>query len=154
MPSFRVSSVVAAATLVASSSVVLAQRQPTPRTDVGRAVRPAARQTPAPIAASEHATVVKVRVARRNVFAPGALQSVVSVTPHADNRRLRIALDSDVYYRSSDVELDGAVAPISHYFTFGSLPAGEYTVVATVFGPEGPRGVNRLEFSVLGLGAN
>lgn len=82
---------------------------------------------------------VTLRLSARMAFAPAVIRSVIRVAPHADNRRLRLTLDSPDFYRSSDVELDGASAASAHYFNWSALPAGSYTVVATVFGPEGQR---------------
>jgi hypothetical protein len=94
---------------------------------------------------------VTMRLSARMAFAPAVIRSVIRVTPHRDNRMLRLTLDSDDYYRSSDVELDGSSAPSAHYFNWASLPAGSYKVVATVFGAGGERAQTFTTLDVRGL---
>jgi hypothetical protein len=89
--------------------------------------------------AADEPPPVTMRLSARMAFAPAVIRSVIRVAPHADNRRLRLTLDSPDFYRSSDVELDGASAASAHYFNWEALPAGSYTVVATVFGSDGER---------------
>lgn len=96
---------------------------------------------------------VTMRLSPRMAFAPAVVRTTVRVTPHRDNRLLRLTLDSPDYYRSSDVQLDGAGAPSAHYFDWGSLPPGAYSVVATVFGADGPRGQTIETLDVRGLGS-
>jgi hypothetical protein len=83
------------------------------------------------------------------LMSPAAVRSVVRVAPHADNRTLRIVMDSANYYRSSDVQLDGDRAAQSHFFTWADLPPGSYSVVVTVLGPNGPRAAKMLPFDVV-----
>jgi len=60
-------------------------------------------------------------------------------------------IDSESYYRSSEIELEGASAPMSHFLDWKAVPAGKYDLIVTVMGPSGPRAVRRLGFQVLGL---
>ncbi|HEV8396332.1 MAG TPA: hypothetical protein VGQ37_18755 [Vicinamibacterales bacterium] len=92
-----------------------------------------------------------LRMTPRFVSAPGYLRSLIRVAPNADNRILRVEIDSDAYYRSSDIELDGASAPMSHFMDWKEVPAGKYDLIVTVMGPSGPRVVRRLNFQVLGM---
>jgi len=92
-----------------------------------------------------------LRMTPRFVSAPGYLRSLIRVAPNADNRMLRVEIDSDAYYRSSDIELDGASAPMSHFMDWKEVPAGKYDLIVTVMGPSGPRVVRRLNFQVLGV---
>jgi hypothetical protein len=124
-------------------------------------VAPAVAKTPvnrASAAAGRAGTVVKpaedlsLRLTPRFVSAPGYVRSLIRVAPHADNRLLRITIDSDSYYRSSDIELDGDAAAESHFIDWKSLPAGKYQFTVTVMGSTGPRAQRHLDFRVLGLG--
>jgi hypothetical protein len=50
-----------------------------------------------------------------------------------DKNRTRVwEVDGPNYYRSSSVELHGAMAPRSHFFLARDLPSGEFEVRATV----------------------
>ncbi len=93
---------------------------------------------------------LQVRLSSRFVFAPGAVQSRIRVTPHPDNRLLRVTLDSPDFYRSSDIQLDGAEAALNHFQIWKSLPEGHYDVTVTVFGADGQREQQRELFDVFG----
>jgi hypothetical protein len=86
--------------------------------------------------------------------APAFVRSRVHVEPNTENRMLRLSVDSDRYYRSSDIPLEGDQAAESHWVDWKQLPAGRYEFVATVLGPTGPRIQRRMTFEVLGLGTD
>ena len=69
----------------------------------------------------------------------GDAQGVVTVPRHADNRVLRVILESEDYYSLSEVQLDGVDAPLSHSFHWQSLPSGSYRVTVHVYGTDGLR---------------
>ena len=94
---------------------------------------------------------VTLRMTPRFVAAPGYLRSLIRVSPNAENRLLRVEIDSEGYYRSSEIELDGASAPMTHFMDWKAVPAGKYDLIVTVMGPSGPRAVRHLNFQVLGL---
>jgi hypothetical protein len=73
--------------------------------------------------------------------APTALIVRAYVEPDVANRRLRIEADSDVFYRSSEIQLDGDKAPMLTEFRFKSVPGGEYIVRATLFDAMGEQTV-------------
>lgn len=75
-----------------------------------------------------------MRLTPNIVLGPADVRAVVQVPRHADNRLLRIMIDSGAYYRSSDVQLDGAEAPLTHYFVWKDLPAGNYLVALELHG--------------------
>ncbi len=77
------------------------------------------------------------------------MRALVRVAPHPDNRTLRIELDSPEFFRSSDVQLEGAQAAQNHFFSWRSLPPGSYEAIVTVIGPAGPRAQRRLPFEIL-----
>ena len=89
-------------------------------------------------------------VPRRIVPAPGYLRSVIRVTPSAENRALRVEIDSDDYFRSSEIQLDGASAPMSHFIDWKQMPPGMYAITATLIGSEGTRATRQTRFRVAG----
>jgi hypothetical protein len=87
---------------------------------------------------------------RRLVTAPGYLRSVIRVAPSDDNRTLRVTIDSEDYFRASEIQLDGASAPMSHFIDWKQMPAGTYELTATLIGPGGTRAERQTSFRVLG----
>ena len=83
---------------------------------------------------------VSVRVNPSVAVAPTALAIRVNVVPQAGNRALEIVVDSDDFYRSSRVQLDGDLGPVVNTMQIDSVPAGDYEVTATVIGADGKRG--------------
>lgn len=61
-------------------------------------------------------------------FAPTTLTVRVHMEPSADNRILEVVVESDEYYRSSRVPLDGQDAPRTTSLEFRNLPSGTYEV--------------------------
>jgi hypothetical protein len=95
---------------------------------------------------------VTLRLTPRFVSAPGYLRSLIRVTPNAANRVLRVEIDSAAYYRSSDVQLDGASAPTTHFMDWKAVPAGKYDLIVSVLDPSGDaRVVRHMDFQVLGI---
>src|SRR6187399_1829140 len=114
--------------------------------------RPAyARYSASPAQAVKPAEDVTLRLTPRFVSAPGYLRSLIRVLPNAENRLLRVSIDSDVYYRSSDIQLDGDSAPTSHWVDFKGVPEGSYELTVEVIGQTGTRATRHLDFQVLGL---
>lgn len=70
-------------------------------------------------------------------YAPSSLTIRLSITPDAENRALFVAAESGEFYRSSQVDLDGARAPKTSIFRYRSLPAGEYQVRSVLIGASG-----------------
>lgn len=95
-------------------------------------------------------SALTARVTPRFAFTPTWVRALVQVLRHPDNRLLRIAIDSGGYYRSSDIQLDGADAPRSHFFVWKSLPPGNYCLEAIVYGPSAPRARVQQGFRILG----
>lgn len=65
-------------------------------------------------------------------FAPTTLTVRVHVRPDADNRALEVVAESDDYYRSSRIQLDGKEAPHTIVVELRSLPGGNYEVRGTL----------------------
>jgi len=104
------------------------------------------------VAPADKADELTLRLTPRFVSAPGYLRSLIRVAPNDANRLLRVEIDSEGFYRSSDIQLDGASAPMSHFMDWKDVPAGKYDLIVTVLGPSGDaRAVRHLGFQVLGL---
>ena len=76
--------------------------------------------------------LVSIRVTPAVAFAPADLNIRIRVEPDANNRAMAVIADSETYYRSSTVELDGDRAPATTNVRFRSLPPGEYEVTVSV----------------------
>jgi hypothetical protein len=61
-------------------------------------------------------------------FAPTTLTVRVHMEPSADNRILEVVVESDEYYRSSRVPLEGQDAPRTTSLEFRNLPSGTFEV--------------------------
>ena len=92
-----------------------------------------------PAANEPKAEKLTVRVTPLVVLAPTNARGLVRVPRHADNRLLRVVLESENYYSSSDIELQGADAAQTHLFNWRALPPGSYRVRVEIYGPAGLR---------------
>jgi len=132
-----------------------AQRPSYARSSVARETTAALAGAPARSAvapADKTADELTLRMTPRFVSAPGYLRSLIRVAPNEANRVLRVEIDSAGYYRSSDIQLEGASAPMSHFVDWKAVPAGKYDLVVSVIGPSGDaRVVRTLNFQVLGI---
>lgn len=82
--------------------------------------------------------------------APATVSITVTVEPNERNRVLVIEDDSALYYRSSQIQLDGQHAARTHVLTFRGLPPGEHQVTASVHGADGVHAVVRSTVTVMG----
>jgi hypothetical protein len=71
--------------------------------------------------------------------APALVTVRVTLDAVADDRLLQVAAQSADFYRSSQVQLDGANAPALTVFEFRNLPSGLYEVTGTLVGTHGRR---------------
>lgn len=109
--------------------------------------------TPTALVLAKEALLIRVSPAIS--FAPANLSVRTSIEPHASNRALEIVADSDQFYRSSLVQLDGERAPKISTFEFHSLPPGEYEVKAALIGFDGQtRAIARAHVNVVESGAS
>jgi len=77
--------------------------------------------------------------------APALLTVRVNVEAAADNRLLQVAAESPDFYRSSQIQIDGANTPTVNVFEFRNLPSGVYQVTGVLVGVNGRRAlVSRL----------
>jgi hypothetical protein len=82
---------------------------------------------------------LRLAVSPLQSFAPSTLNIRARVVPHADNRALTIIAESEDFYRSSDVPLEGDHAPATIMIQFRGLPSGEYRVSGVVTDSMGRR---------------
>jgi hypothetical protein len=93
---------------------------------------------------------VSIQVSPSVSFAPADLRIRTSVEPDADNRAITVVADSEGFYRSSAIQLDGDRSPTTTTLTFHSLPPGEYDVRAIVIGSDGkPRALAHTKVEVI-----
>jgi len=82
--------------------------------------------------------------------APAAVAVIATIPSHEDNRALRVVAESEEFYRSSQIELNGDRAPRTSQFTFRDLPAGEYEITVILGGSRGQRAMSSRAFYVTG----
>lgn len=75
-----------------------------------------------------------LKVSPSVAFAPANLVVRTRVEADADNRVIAIVAESDDFYRSSEMQLDGDRAPRTSTVEFRSLPPGTYEVRAMLLG--------------------
>jgi hypothetical protein len=80
----------------------------------------------------------------------GSAQLKVLVARDEKNRSLVWEVDGPNYYRSSSMELEGASAPRSYFFTVRDLPAGEFEVRATIKRNDSSVAMDRSTIRVIG----
>jgi hypothetical protein len=80
---------------------------------------------------------VTIRVSPAVAFAPADLVIRTNIERNEHNRAIAIVADSNSFYRSSSIQLDGDRAPKTTTATFHSVPAGEYDITASLIGPNG-----------------
>ena len=106
-----------------------------------------------PIGAKEK-DPLSLRVSPAVSFAPANLIVRATVESNAANRVMEIVAESEDFYRSSEIQLDGDSAPRTSMCEFRSLPPGTYEVRATVYGISGdPRAEVRQQVNVIASGA-
>jgi hypothetical protein len=88
-------------------------------------------------------------------FAPANLVVRATVPVDADNRAIEIVAESEDFYRSSEIQLEGDRAARTTMFEFRSLPPGTYEVRANLFGSNGQsRALIRQHVNVLASGSS
>ena len=71
--------------------------------------------------------------------APAQLRVLAMVESHAENRELEVIAESQSFFRSSSISLNGDQAPRLNEFVFKNLPSGQYEITATLRGTQGRR---------------
>lgn len=96
---------------------------------------------------------VTIRVSPAVTFAPACVRVQTTIEASADNRFIEIAAESEDFFRSSRIQLDGDRAARTNTFEFPNLPEGAYDVSATLFGSDGqPRGKGYQKLTVVTRG--
>jgi hypothetical protein len=67
-------------------------------------------------------------------IAPANLVVRAVVEADADNRAIAVVAESEDFYRSSEIQVDGDRSPRINTFQFRSLPPGNYSVKAMLMG--------------------
>ena len=88
-----------------------------------------------------------IRVSPAVAFAPATLRVQTTIEADAANRSVEIIAESEDFYRSSEMQLDGEAAPRTTIFQLRSLPTGEYAVRAILKG-QGGREITSVERKV------
>ena len=91
---------------------------------------------------------LRIDVSPRVSTAPAAVRVRAFVAPDAANRALEVIADSDSFYRSSLVPLDGANAALITETVFRDLPGGEYQVSVALVDANGGNTMDRREITV------
>jgi hypothetical protein len=82
---------------------------------------------------------LEVHVTPLVVLRTSDAQGWVTVPRDRENRLLRVILESESYFSSSDIQLDGADAARTHPLYWKGLPPGRYRVTVELYGPAGLR---------------
>lgn len=110
--------------------------------------------TALPVGAGENDRLA-VRVSPAVAFAPANLVVRTTIPSHDQNRTVEIVAESEDFYRSSEVQLEGDRAPRTSMFEFRSLPPGTYEVRATLRGMNGEeRATVRQQVNVIAAGTS
>ena len=92
--------------------------------------------TALPIAAQE-ASRLDIHVTPAVAMAPANLRVRATIEANRSNRAIEIIAESDDFYRSSEIPLDGDRAPRTTQLEFHGLPGGIYAVRAVLKGANG-----------------
>ena len=82
---------------------------------------------------------LSLKVTPRTAFAPVNLLVSVTIEPSASNRALTVVADSDDFYRSSEIPLEGDRAPHVVTVEFRGVPGGNYEITGMLIDPFGER---------------
>jgi hypothetical protein len=88
----------------------------------------------APMRASDR---LALRVSPTVSFAPANLVVRTTILANEENRSIEVVAESEDFYRSSEMPLEGDRAPRTTSFEFRSLPTGSYQVRAILKGVSG-----------------
>jgi hypothetical protein len=82
---------------------------------------------------------LRMQVSPAVARAPAMLTVRVSLDTADDNRLLQVVAESADFYRSSEIQIDGAHTPPLSVFEFRNLPTGVYYVTGVLVGVHGRR---------------
>jgi hypothetical protein len=91
-----------------------------------------------------------VKVSPAVSMAPANVVIHAQIESNPGNRAIEIVADSENFYRSSIIPLDGAAAPRINVIELRGLPGGKYEVTAVLIGTDGrPRASQRRSVNIL-----
>lgn len=97
--------------------------------------------------------LLSIHVSPAVSFAPANLSVRASIATDSDNRSMEIVAESEDFYRSSRIQLDGDRAPRTTLLEFRSLPPGAYEVKVILRGSAGrERATVRRQVNVMAVG--
>ena len=70
-------------------------------------------------------------------YADARLWVTTRIEPADEHREIEVIAESETFYRSSAITLDGARAPRRNVFEFSGMPAGDYDIRAVLKGQDG-----------------
>ena len=98
----------------------------------------------APMGADER---LSMRVSPAVSYAPANLRVMAVVPNDKDNRAIEVVAESDGFYRSSEIPLEGEEGPRTTVVEFRSVPGGSYQIRAMLKGANG-REIARVQKTV------
>ena len=85
------------------------------------------------------ASRLAIKVSPAMALAPAFVRIQATVRPDAANRALRVVAQSDDFYRSTEVEIEGDRGPSVRVIEFSGLPSGLYQVDVVLIRNDGER---------------
>jgi hypothetical protein len=93
---------------------------------------------------------LRIAVSPAVSFAPSKVDIRARIVPNAENRALQVIAESEDFYRSSLMSLEGENAPATIVFAFRGLPGGEYVVSGILTDSSGhERAIARQQLTVI-----
>ncbi len=97
---------------------------------------------------------LSLKVRPHVAMAPATVIVLAMIEPDLENRAVEIVAESDDFYRSSLIQLDGDRSRRTNQLELRSLPPGEYEVRATLKGPgDATRVIIQRRVSIVGEGS-
>src|SRR5688572_1837214 len=78
-----------------------------------------------------------LRVSPAMAVEPAWITVQASIEPDASNRALYVVIDSEEYFRSSQMSLEGDKASRTNVIRYRNVPAGRYEVTVVLVGRDG-----------------
>ena len=96
-------------------------------------------QAASPVAQSAGGHVDKVIAVgpRLVVDAPGDVDISIQISPTVKTHELRVYAESESYFRSTTIGLNGLDSDPVHHFTWRSFPVGDYQVIGMLVDSDG-----------------
>ena len=82
-------------------------------------------------------STLDLQVSPMVAMAPATLRIRIAVPPDAGNRAIAVFADSEAFFRSSQVPLEGESAPRTLHLDYRSMPPGTYQISSLLLGAGG-----------------